>query len=148
MTEPLRLRRWLCVLPLLVSSLGACAGQTGPSAGTGGTSAGGATAAGGAATVGGAESTGGSTATDKSCTQDSDCTWTEISVEILKPADCMCLYGCPYIIANKATADRRSQQYLANCDSSHDGKGVLCGIDDCMMPPALRCLDDTCGTGN
>jgi hypothetical protein len=76
--------------------------------------------------------------------QDTDCTWTEIGVEILKPADCMCLYGCPYIIANKTTAERRSQEFASNCDSRHNGKGDRCGIDVCPLPPSLFCLDGTC----
>jgi hypothetical protein len=140
MTEHLNLRRWSW-LPLLICSLGACAGKANPSEATGGSSsAGGSTATGGTTALGGS----GSTGEDRSCTQELDCTWTEISVEILKPADCMCLYGCPYVVVNKTTADRRAQQYAANCTSTHNGKGELCGIDDCMMPPSLFCLDGTC----
>ncbi len=141
MTEHLILRRWLCVLPLL--SLGiACGGKmSDPGAGTiGGSSA----AVGGAAAVGGSAGTGGTVGDYAACNQDSDCAWTEISIEILKPSDCMCLYGCPYVPVNMQTAQRRAQQYSANCDARHDGKGVLCGIDDCMLPPALFCLDGTC----
>jgi hypothetical protein len=144
MTDHLNLRRWLC-LPLLICVLGACAGKASPNEATGGgSSMGGSTATGGTSALGGAASTGGSTGDDKSCTQELDCTWTEISVEILKPTDCMCLYGCPYVIVNKTTADRRAQQYATNCNNTHNGKGELCGIDDCMMPPSLFCLDGTC----
>ena len=145
MTEHLILRRWLCVLSLL--SLGiACGGKmSAPGAGTiGGASAGGSIAAGGAATVGGSAGTGGTIGDYSACNQDSDCAWTEISVEILGPSDCMCLYGCPYVPVNVQTAQRRAQQYSANCDPKHDGKGVLCGIDDCMLPPVLFCLNGRC----
>jgi hypothetical protein len=138
MTEHLNLRRWLCVLPLLLCGMGACAGKAGPGEATGGTSSGGFTA------LGGSTATGGSPGSEKSCTQEADCIWTEMGVEILEPADCMCLYGCPYILVNRATADRRAQQYAANCNSTHNGKGEMCGIDDCAMPPGVLCLDGTC----
>jgi hypothetical protein len=146
MTEHLILRRWLCVLPLLALGSAACGGQmSDPGTGTiGGASAGGSGAVGGAAAVGGSAGTGGTTGDYAACNQDSDCAWTEISIEILKPSDCMCLYGCPYVAVNVQTAQRRAQQYSANCDSRHDGKGALCGIDDCMLPPALFCLNGTC----
>jgi len=145
MTEPLNLRPWLRVLPLLVLGIAACSGKVLQSSeGTGGTSAGGATAAGGANATGGSPGTGGNPGDYTACAQDSDCTWTEISIEILKPTDCMCLYGCPYIAVNQQTSQRRSNQYTTNCEPKHDGRGVLCGIDDCALPPALFCLDGNC----
>jgi hypothetical protein len=79
-----------------------------------------------------------------SCNVPSDCAWGEISREILVSADCPCLYGCVYLPLNRTTVDRRQQQYAALCTPGYDGLGRSCGIDDCIMPPALLCIQGQC----
>ena len=78
------------------------------------------------------------------CQVDADCGWGEIDHEILKASDCTCLYGCPYLVLNQSTINRRQQQYDNLCDPSTDGNGQPCGIDDCIQPPLLRCVGGQC----
>lgn len=78
------------------------------------------------------------------CMVNDECSWGEIPIEILKPSDCMCLYGCPYIPQNKATLMRRNQQYRMFCNPRIDGNGHLCGIDDCIALPQAACVDGMC----
>ena len=78
------------------------------------------------------------------CKVDSDCAWGEINHEILKKADCLCLYGCPYIPLAKSTVTRRASQQEKLCDPRQDGKGEPCGIDDCSQPPPIVCEDGVC----
>ena len=82
-----------------------------------------------------------------SCTQASDCAWGEIGHEILAAADCICLYGCPYLAMNQTTAQRRRAEYDALCNPRISGNGQPCGIDDCAMPPAIECVDGVCKAG-
>lgn len=108
-----------------------------PSAGGGGS---GGKASGGAA-AGGSAGTAGS---DNACQQASDCAWGEISHEILTKADCMCLFGCPYLPQNRDTVERRRAQYNALCTPGRDGQGMPCPIDDCIDMPDLSCLNGIC----
>jgi hypothetical protein len=93
------------------------------------------------AATGGATGTGGAT---QACTRAADCTWTEIDVEIRSTRDCMCLFGCPSIVVNQATATRRQQQFEAFCSYGEDGQGNPCPIDECVIPPALECRAGQC----
>ena len=79
-----------------------------------------------------------------SCQVDTDCGWGEIEHEILKPKDCVCLYGCPYIPLSKETVERRAAQHAQLCKPREDGNGELCGIDDCAEPPAVVCNAGAC----
>jgi len=79
-----------------------------------------------------------------SCNVPSDCAWGEISREILTAADCPCLYGCAYLPLNRTTVDRRNRQYSALCTPGYDGQGRSCGIDDCVFPPPLLCIQGEC----
>src|SRR5262249_8455361 len=45
------------------------------------------------------------------CMLADDCDWGEIDREILPPADCPCLFGCPYLPLSKTTVERRKAQY-------------------------------------
>lgn len=78
------------------------------------------------------------------CTAASDCTRTEIDHEILTAADCPCLFGCPFIIVNAETANRRMAQYSLRCTPHVDGQGHTCGIDDCIQPAPLACIEQVC----
>jgi hypothetical protein len=78
------------------------------------------------------------------CTAASDCTRTEIDHEIISPRDCPCLYGCPFVIVNVQTANRRMAQYNALCTPQVDGQGHTCGIDDCIVPAPLACIEQVC----
>jgi hypothetical protein len=79
-----------------------------------------------------------------SCEGTNDCDWGEIDHEILSPADCICRYGCAWIPMNKTTNERREKQYAALCDPQHDGQGNPCGIDDCISPPPITCVNGQC----
>jgi len=79
------------------------------------------------------------------CETDADCAWGEIPHEILAPADCICLYGCPYLALNTTTIARRQAQSAALCDPRRGGNGELCGIDDCISLPPARCIAGQCG---
>jgi hypothetical protein len=137
-------------LPILWLAFGGCGGKSdqGPNGPRGGSTTkagvGGTTSVGGTTLAGGAAGVGGTTGDFKSCSVPADCTWTEIDVEILQAADCMCLYGCPYVFVNRTTAERRQAQWDAQCTLSHDGQGHNCGIDDCMLPPEGQCLAGVC----
>jgi hypothetical protein len=129
------------------AAAGGCGGETsGP--GTGGSAAatGGRTGSGGQG--GGTGFDAGQPTVDAgsttSCSVQSDCAWGEINHEILTAADCPCLYGCPYVLLNQTTVARRSLQYSALCSPGHDGQGRPCGIDDCIMPPTLLCIQGEC----
>jgi hypothetical protein len=142
----------LAVLGLVVAgwaAAGACGGETiGPGTGgqgpSGGVGAGIGGRAGGSAGLGG---TGGS-AIDAgsltSCNVQSDCMWGEIDHEILVSTDCPCLYGCPYLRLNRTTVERRRLQYQTLCNPYYDGQGRSCGIDDCIVPPVLLCIQGEC----
>lgn len=78
------------------------------------------------------------------CKVDSDCAWGEITREILKKSDCVCLFGCPYIPLAKSAVKRRAAQHKDLCDPRNDGQGKLCGIDDCAQPPSIVCDDGAC----
>jgi len=56
----------------------------------------------------------------------------------------MCLFGCPSIPMDKATLERRRQQYQAHCTPQQDGNGRQCPIDDCAAPPPIACVDGHC----
>jgi len=147
------------MLMTVVATLGAiaCGEDDAPSTGGGGASASGgasgsgaasasggrANPSGGASTTGGAPSTGGA-AVDY-CSQASDCGWGEIDHEILAPADCICLLGCPYLPLNRETIARRQDQYDELCDPMVDGSGNPCPVDECVMPPEPTCEDNACG---
>lgn len=146
------------VLMTVVAMVGAvaCSEDDDPSTGSGGagttggtTSTGGAGTTGGARTTGGATSTGGASTTGGAavdhCTQPSDCGWGEIDHEILAPADCICLFGCPYLPLSKETITRRQDQYEDLCDPMVDGSGNPCPIDECAMPPEPTCEGNVCG---
>jgi hypothetical protein len=127
---------------------GACAGETtDPGTGGQGSSAGGGPPSGGRAGSAGLGGTGGSlidAGSPTSCNLQSDCAWGEIDHEILVPADCPCLYGCPYVRLNRTTVERRKLQYAALCNPAYDGQGRSCGIDDCILPPVLLCVQGEC----
>jgi len=78
------------------------------------------------------------------CVAATECTRTEIDHEILAVADCPCLYGCPFTIVNVQTANRRAAQYDLRCTPGVDGQGRNCGIDDCIAPAPLACIDQVC----
>jgi hypothetical protein len=78
------------------------------------------------------------------CQKAEDCVWGEIDHEILSRTDCICLMGCPGLIQNRQTHDRRQLQYKTTCDPRFDGQGKPCPIDDCIMPPPLSCSQGTC----
>jgi hypothetical protein len=132
---------------------GACGGETTDpgsggrgSAGTGGivTSSGGRAGSGGS---GGIPGSGGSPvdAGDPSaCSVQSDCAWGDIDREILSATDCPCRYGCPFVPLSRSTLDRRNAQYSALCSPMYDGQGHPCGIDDCISPPVLLCVQGEC----
>ena len=96
-------------------------------------------AAGGKATGGAA--TGGS---DNACENASDCAWGEINHEILTKADCVCLFGCPYLPQSRTTVERRRAQYTALCTPGQNGQGMPCPIDDCIEMPSLSCVNGAC----
>lgn len=91
----------------------------------------------------GAASDGGDPST-LACTAATDCTRTEIDHEIRTSTDCPCLFGCPFIIVNVQTANRRMAQYNALCTPHVDGHGMTCGIDDCIQPAPLACSNQMC----
>jgi hypothetical protein len=140
--------RFVGMVWLLWLAPGACGGKSDPGSGTEGSGTGGTTVlqgTGGGVGIGGTiTGIGGTIGSYTSCAVDADCTWTEITVEILKPADCMCLFGCPYLLVNTTTASRRSNQFTANCTYGRDGKGNPCPIDDCVSPPVPHCSNGTC----
>ena len=78
------------------------------------------------------------------CATASDCTFGEIDHEILSRADCICLFGCPFIAESKTTAARRMAQYQALCTPGRDATGNPCPIDDCALPPTLMCVNGGC----
>ena len=78
------------------------------------------------------------------CTAATECTRTEIDHEILTAADCPCLYGCPFTIVNAQTASRRMAEYQARCTPGVDGQGRSCGVDDCIAPAQLACINQVC----
>jgi hypothetical protein len=80
----------------------------------------------------------------ESCRVDTDCGFGEIDHEILRRADCPCLYGCPYLPLNTASIERRQSQYDALCEPSRNGMGQGCGIDDCASPPPAACVAGKC----
>jgi hypothetical protein len=79
-----------------------------------------------------------------SCNVPEDCAWGEIDREILAPTDCICLFGCPTLALNTETVERRQAQYSEHCTPGRDGEGNPCPVDDCLPPPALRCVDNIC----
>lgn len=78
------------------------------------------------------------------CSVASDCTRSEIDHEIRSSADCICLVGCPFVIMNVTTANRRMAQYQARCTPGRDAQGQPCPIDDCVLPPPLDCVGELC----
>jgi hypothetical protein len=100
--------------------------------------------AGGAGGAEGGAPGGGGTAGERSCAVAADCAWGEIAKEILVATDCPCLFGCPSLVQNRATLDRRAAQYKALCRPGMNGQGQACPIDDCVQPPALSCTDGLC----
>lgn len=83
-------------------------------------------------------------ASPTACSSDSDCALGEINHEIRSKADCVCLYGCPYLALSKDTIARRQSQYNALCDPNIDGNGNPCGVDDCAVPPNPLCVAGEC----
>jgi hypothetical protein len=81
---------------------------------------------------------------DNACRADSECAIGEIGREILKPADCPCLLGCPYIPMNKTTLARRQAAYERLCKPGVNGAGHPCPIDDCAAPPKMICDAGVC----
>jgi hypothetical protein len=69
------------------------------------------------------------------CNATSDCTRTEIDHEITSSADCVCLYGCPFLAVNVETANRRMAQWMLLCKSNQ----LNCGVDDCAVPSPVTC---------
>ena len=121
------------------AGFGGCAGSTvDQTGGAAGTSSGG---TGGTST--GGTGTGGADAS-RTCATAGDCTWGEIEHDILSPADCICLFGCPGHVQNVTTYQRRQQQYFALCDPNVDGQGNPCPIDECIQPPPLACVEGLC----
>jgi hypothetical protein len=78
------------------------------------------------------------------CNAATDCGWTEIPHEIVTRTDCPCLFGCPMLIVNRATAARRMAQYNMLCTPGVDGMGRMCGVDDCAGPPMPVCRNGMC----
>ncbi len=76
------------------------------------------------------------------CENADDCTFTEIADEIRGTEDCPCLFGCPYLPVNEATAMRRQAAYDAMCTPGIDGDGNDCPVDDCAPPPTAICNGD------
>jgi hypothetical protein len=109
----------------------------------GGGTGGDAPAQGGAPGSGGAPGAGGAVS-ERTCTVAADCAWGEIAKDILVATDCPCLLGCPSLIQNKTTIDRRAAQYKALCHPGTNGQGNPCPIDDCIMPPPLSCNGGVC----
>ena len=79
-----------------------------------------------------------------SCVAATECVWSELPTEINTRADCPCMYGCPNVVVNTATAMRRAAQYQRLCTPGMDGHGHPCGADDCAMAPALVCRAGLC----
>jgi hypothetical protein len=147
-------------LSLLLTLALACGDDSGPSGtdagrrdsgrsdGGGGTDGGGSD---GGGTDGGGSDGGGTDAgsvTDGGqamCMENADCVWGEIDHEITRREDCICLFGCPSIIQNVETRDRRAMQYEMFCDPRFDGMGEPCPVDDCIPPPPLFCREGVCG---
>jgi hypothetical protein len=75
---------------------------------------------------------------------DADCGYGEIATEIADSSDCPCLYGCPYQPLNRSTIERRQSQYEASCGPDEDGKGQVCGVDDCAPAPTPACVAGQC----
>jgi hypothetical protein len=113
--------------------------------GGGGTDGGGTDGGGGADGGGGVDSGGTTDAGQAMCMRNEDCVWGEIDHEITRREDCICLFGCPSIIQNVETRDRRAMQYEMFCDPRFDGMGEPCPVDDCMAPPPLFCREGVCG---
>jgi hypothetical protein len=86
----------------------------------------------------------GQSGADTACDQTSDCEYGEIAHDIASKADCVCLFGCPYLPLNKQTIARRQSQYAASCSPLVDGHGQACPIDDCVQLPAPNCVDHLC----
>jgi hypothetical protein len=82
--------------------------------------------------------------TFKACSVDSECGVGEIDHEISSRADCLCLYGCPFVVLSKATIARRQSQYNALCVPGKGPTGQSCGIDDCVVPPTPACVAGEC----
>lgn len=78
------------------------------------------------------------------CMVPADCAWGEIDHEILSPADCPCLFGCPHIPLSTTTVARRNAQYQQLCKPGVDGQGNPCPVDDCATPGALACQAGKC----
>ncbi len=146
----------LGLVGLVWAAAGGCGGETSNPGGTGGTSGTGGNGSGGQPGTfidgGPSDAHTGPTfdagnpgdGSTTACNVQADCAWGEIDHEILTAADCPCLYGCPYIRSNRTTVDRRRQQYAARCTPGYDGQGHACGIDDCIMPPTLLCVQGEC----
>lgn len=83
----------------------------------------------------------------ESCTVDADCGFGEIDHEILRRADCLCLYGCPYLPLNNVSIERRQSQYDELCEPGRNGRGQVCPIDDCISPPPAACVAGKCAPG-
>jgi hypothetical protein len=145
-------------MTLGVAGFGGCGGTTdAQTRGSGGAATGGSIATGGTVAIGGSGATGGMLVTGgtvatggsgggwtTSCVTATDCVWGEIDHEILQSTDCTCLFGCPSLIQNVATRDRRQTEYSVVCTPGYDGQGNPCPIDDCMMPPPLECVAGEC----
>ena len=83
------------------------------------------------------------------CCEDSGaCVWGEISKEIRQQSDCMCLLGCPHLMQNRTTRDRRQAQYDAHCYWGQDGQGNPCPVDECIQPPVLTCSNGHCAVAD
>lgn len=80
----------------------------------------------------------------RACQTSTDCAWGEIDHEIVRSTDCVCLLGCPMLVLNRVTVDRRQAQYRSLCTPGRDGMGNPCPIDDCSQPPPLVCRDGAC----
>jgi hypothetical protein len=136
----------LGIVALAWAAAGACGGET-IEPGSGGRGPSGGFASGGRAGSAGLGGTGGSSmdaGSLTSCNVQADCMWGEINREILVAADCPCLYGCPSIPLNRTTVERRRLAYETLCNPYYDGQGRACGIDDCILPPVLLCVQGEC----
>ena len=80
----------------------------------------------------------------RACQTSTDCVWGEIDHEIATRADCVCLYGCPMLVLNRVTVDRRRAQYQRLCTPGRDGMDQPCLVDGCAPPPPLVCRDGAC----
>ena len=151
LSEPRGAALAAAALALGLWSASGCAGKTSDdpeTAGTGGNSVGGSggtstAGSGGTSTAGGTAGTGGAGSV-LTCVTPEDCTWTEIPNEILLPTDCICLLGCPHLLVNRTTAERRAAQHASLCDPWTDGQGNPCPIDECLIPPTPDCIDSVC----